>query len=143
MPEGITATRFELTADGYEIASFSELAGISSSVGSVDYIESREGETILLNRFAGIRTPTAITFVRPRTADARFTAWYLAASRDPVGSTKDCGLAMYNTSGEPVARYYMESAWPSKIDIGGPVSARTGQSELVTITCEFLRYVGL
>jgi len=73
----ITAARFSLTIDGYEIASFSELAGISSGAGSVDFIQTRDNEMLLLNRVTAVRAQTALTFIRPRSTDPRLFAWHL------------------------------------------------------------------
>ena len=38
--DAITAARFSITVDGYEIASFSELQGISTEIETVEFIES-------------------------------------------------------------------------------------------------------
>ena len=45
MADPISASRFEISIDGYQIASFSELAGISSQVDPVDYTPSGSNET--------------------------------------------------------------------------------------------------
>jgi hypothetical protein len=51
---------------------------------------------------------------------------------------------MYNTAGEPVAKYYLESAWPSEISISG---LKAGSSEVlyetVTLMCEDLQRVAV
>ena len=47
---------------------------------------------------------------------------------------------MYNTKGEPVARYRLTEAWPSKIEIG---ALKAGASEVlmekITLVCEFIQ----
>ena len=141
----ISAARFSISIDGYEIGSFSELAGISSQVETVDYVPSGRNETILLDRFAARRTQTAIKLIRPRSTDPRIGAWHLAAGRNRAASLKTCALRMFDYQGKPVARYHLEQAWPSKIDIGGLTRGpgRSGQSETVTITCEFMHRVGV
>ena len=49
---------------------------------------------------------------------------------------------MYNTKGDPVARYHLTNAWPSKLEIGG---LKAGSSEVlmetVTIVCERIERV--
>jgi T4-like virus tail tube protein gp19 len=49
---------------------------------------------------------------------------------------------MYDTDGTAVAKYYLESAWPAKIEIGG---LKAGASEVlyetVTLTCEHIHRV--
>jgi phage tail-like protein len=144
MTDPISASRFGISIDGYQIGSFSELAGITSQVETVDYMPSSSSESSLLDRFAARRTKTAIKLVRPRSNDPRIGAWHLAAVRNQPGSRKPCALRIYDAHGKPVARYHLEQAWPSRIDIG-VLSARTspGQSETVTMTCEFIQRVGV
>lgn len=144
MGDPISASRFGISIDGYQIASFSELAGISSQVETVDYMPSGSHETMVLDRFAARRSKIAIKLVRPRSTDPRISAWHLAATRNQPGSRKLCALRVYDAYGKPVARYHLEQAWPSKIDIG-VLSARTSpvQSETVTMTCEFIQRVGV
>jgi hypothetical protein len=40
--DALTAARFSITIDGYEIASFSELQGITTEVEPVDFLESTD-----------------------------------------------------------------------------------------------------
>lgn len=51
-----------------------------------------------------------VVFTRATAASA-FVSWAAAGART------DAVLVMYDTDGKPVARYYLESAWPSKIDV--------------------------
>ena len=139
------ATKFEVSINGQSIAAFSELLGISSRAGSVDFIPSGDDETLLLNRFAGVRTPTTLKFVRSRSKNPAFSAWYVAAARNPTTGARDCSLVLYTLGAVPIATYYLERAWPAKIEIGTLTfdSGRTAESETVTITCEFLRRAGI
>ncbi len=41
-----------------------------------------------------------------------------AASGNMAAARESCSLVMYNVDGKPVARYHLEDAWPSKIEIG-------------------------
>jgi Ca2+-binding RTX toxin-like protein len=54
----ITASRFSITVDGYELASFSELGGITASVEVVDYLASNDKEIIIVNEQPGTSTLT-------------------------------------------------------------------------------------
>ena len=51
MPENspITAARFSITVDGYEIASFSELQGVRTEIKTVEFIESGEKGLVQMN----------------------------------------------------------------------------------------------
>lgn len=91
------AARFSITIDGYEIASFFELAGINSSV-----------------------EPVTIVLKRGKTRSPEMWAWHEAVQAGNMAAArKSASLVMYNYEGKPVARYHLENAWPSKVEIGG------------------------
>ena len=141
----IAAARFSLIGDGREIASFTQLASISTQAGSVDYISSVESESVFINRFSGVRTSTILKFIRPRSNDARHIAWQLAASGASTAAKKNCFLVLHRTDGKPVARYYLEHAWPTRIHVGVLKGNPGGTSpmETVTMTCEFIQRVSV
>ena len=140
----ITAARFSISIDGYEIGSFSELAGISSEVETVDYVPSGSRESTLLDRFAARRVKTAVRLRRRRSNDPRLAAWHGAAARNLAASLKACELRIYDPLGKPIARYRLEHAWPSKIEIGSLMAGPLREpSETVTITCEYLQRAGV
>ena len=43
---------------------------------------------------------------------------------DIVAARKSCSLVMYATDGTPVARYHLEMAWPSKLEVGATQGRR-------------------
>ena len=56
---------------------------------------------------------------------------------DIAVAQKNCTLTLYNTEGNPVARYHLEKAWPSKIEIAGlKVGANEMLMETVTLVAE-------
>jgi T4-like virus tail tube protein gp19 len=60
---------------------------------------------------ADTASSSPVVFTRA-TAGPGFMSW--ASAGTPTNSV----LVMYDTAGTPVARYHLEMAWPSKIDIG-------------------------
>ena len=89
----ITASRFSITVDGYEIASFSQFAEIGPGK-----LALRGGSTKSLGIFA----------------------WHQTVVEGQIAAAKkDATLVMYDAGGRPVARYHLENAWPSKVDISG------------------------
>jgi len=119
--DAITAARFSLTVDGYEIASFSEFVS-----------------------FRMKRTPPTITLKRGKNAASPdLEEWLQAAQDGSEAARKSASLVMYDAENKPVARYHLEQAWPSKIEIG---ALRAGSSdvlmETVTIVSEEIRRVG-
>ena len=129
----ITASRFSITIDGYEIASFSELQGITTKV---DVIET-SGATV--------RTMT-VTLKRGLTRNIEMAAWHeLVILGDVATARKSATLTAYSSAGAPVLRYHLTDAWPSKIEIGS-FQNKSGESvmtETVTLTCEFIQRVSL
>jgi phage tail-like protein len=142
--DALTAARFELTIDGHSVAQFSELSGISSAIDVVDFIESNAKETIL-KKLPGKRTPPTVTLKRGMNKNIELSAWHeLVVLGDVAAARKSCSLTMFNTKGEPVARYHLTEAWPAKIEIG---ALKAGASEVlmetVTLVCEFIQRVSV
>jgi phage tail-like protein len=140
--EAITAARFSITIDGYEMAMFSELAGITSEVEPVDYLDATDKQ-VALTKLPGKAKPPTVVLKRGKTSGLELWAWHETVRRgDMAAARKNCTLVMYNTDGKPVARYHLEHAWPSKLEIG---ALKAGSSEVlyetVTLTCEHLQRV--
>ncbi|MGH7572118.1 MAG: phage tail protein [Gemmatimonadota bacterium] len=116
-----TAARFSITVDGVEVAAFSELAGISSSVEPVEFVLKH-----------GKATGPAMW------------AWHEAVQAGNMATArKSAALVMYDYNGRPVARYHLENAWPSKVEAVGNVSdpeflkaraSRWGEVAMETVT---------
>src|SRR6185436_10420884 len=140
----ITAARFELSIDGHSLATCSELAGITTEVETVDYVPSGESETVFLNRVTGVRKPLSVRLVRTRSANPSLRTWYEAAKVNPGRLPKRVAMHVLEGADKPVARYSLENAWPSKIEIGGiRGDPATSTMETVTISCEFIRRVSV
>ena len=57
--------------------------------------------------------------------------------RGRTEARRNAELAFYGPQGETVARYYLESAWPSLVEISGAKSGGTQiLLETVTLVCE-------
>jgi hypothetical protein len=94
--DALTAARFSITIDGYEVASFSELATFDPKA----------------------RSPTLV-LRGGRSATAALWAWHEAAQAGQMAAArKSAVLVGYDRSGRAVARYHLTDAWPSKISIG-------------------------
>jgi phage tail-like protein len=140
--DAITAARFSIVIDGYQIASFSELIGISTEVEPVELLESTEKE-VMLKKLPGKKKPPTLTLKRGKNQSMELWLWHEAVLMgDIVAARKSCSLVMYSTDGTPVARYHLEMAWPSKLEVGG---LKAGASEVlyetVTLVCEHIQRV--
>ena len=123
----LTAARFELTIDGVSIATFAELAGISSGY-DIDFVEFSDRDGVLL---PPTRKPPTVVLKRAKTADLAVWRWHIAALGDQQGARKSCSLVMFNTKGDPVSRYLLTDAWPAKVEIG---ALKAGASEVLMET---------
>ena len=143
MTSPITAARFEISIDGHSLAVFSELAGIATEVETVDYIPSGESESVFLNRHAALRKRISVRLRRARSNNMDMWTWHESARSDPRKPPRKVQLYLHEGRDKPAARYSLESAWPSKIDIVGPKAGGTTSMETVTMTCEFIQRVSV
>jgi phage tail-like protein len=140
--DAITAARFSIVIDGYQIASFSELVGITTEVEPVELLESTEKE-VMLKKLPGKRKPATLTLKRGKNQSMELWLWHEAVLMgDIMAARKSASLVMYATDGTAVARYHLENAWPSKLEVG---ALKAGASEVlmetVTIVCEMIQRV--
>jgi phage tail-like protein len=140
--DAITASRFAIIIDGYQIASFAELVGITTEVEPVELLQSTEKE-VTMKKLPGKTKPPTLTLKRGKNKSMELWLWHEAVlTGDIIAARKSCSLVMYATDGTPVARYHLEMAWPSKLEIGG---LKAGASEVlmetVTLVCEHIQRV--
>jgi phage tail-like protein len=140
--DAITAARFSIVIDGYQIASFSELVGITTEVEPVELMESTD-KHVMLKKMPGRIKPATLTLKRGKNQSMELWLWHEAVLMgDMMAARKSCSLVMYSTDATPVARYYLENAWPSKLEVG---ALKAGASEVlmetVTIVCEHIQRV--
>ncbi len=140
----ITAARFELTIDGHSIAVFSELEGITSGYDrdELEIVTRRRGGEL---RIPARRMPQTVTLKRGMTRNIELAAWHeLVILGDVTAARKNVTLTMYDSTGDPVARYHLTNAWPSKLEIGGlKAGASQVVFETVTLSAEFIQRVSV
>ncbi len=107
----IAASRFGISVDGVQIGMFSQLtseADLSTGTGG---------------RF--------ITLAGGRTHGIEMAAWHEAVLLgDVAAARKSAVIVMYNAAGRPVRRYYLENAWPSKVELD---NTRGGKLRTATV----------
>jgi phage tail-like protein len=132
----ITANRFSLAADGDEIVPFAELLGIVTEVEPQDYLEQYNTEGVH-RRLPGKLKPPTVT-LKCGAGFERIWAWHESVrAGDIAAAQKNCTITVYNTEGKPVARYRLEKAWPSKIEVAGlKAGANEMLMEIVTLVAE-------
>ena len=139
--DAIAAARFSITIDGVELAAFSELLGIVSEI-EIEDIQS--GNQQILKKLPGKRTPPTVTLKRGMTRALELQSWHDAALTGAPTARKNATFVIFDVTGKPVARYQLDQAWPSKLEIG---ALKAGASEVlmetVTIVCEHLQRVAV
>lgn len=131
LTDAIAAGRFSIVIDGMEIASFSELKGITTEVEPVEIMESTDKE-VILKKLPGKTKPANIVLKRGKGKDMTLWQWHEAVLMgNIVAARKSCSLVMYDGDGKPVARYHLEKAWPARLEIG---ALKAGASEVVMET---------
>jgi phage tail-like protein len=149
------AARFGITIDGYEIAQFSELQGITTDVKPVEGHDlgswaKAEGLDVSwhatrssLDRLAlqsrDASRPLMLRLSRPRVTDARLFGWHRSAVQGKLNARKSAAVVLYDYAGKPVAKYRMTNAWPSKIEMKYSTGPSRIMTEEVTLTFEHIR----
>ena len=135
--EGLLAARFSITIDGVEIAAFSELLDLTSSI-EPDEIEPDTAPTA--KKLPGKRNPPTVTLKRGMTKNVELWAWHEAAWVGDASARKNCSLVMFSAEGKPVARFHLENAWPSRVSIAAPkAGGNEAMKETVTLVCDDLQ----
>ncbi len=79
-----------------------------------------------LGRPSDLPPPVTVTLVRGLTSDRRFVQWVQEAhGRGPGHTARRATIVVFAHDGSPVARYHLENAWPSKLEVGGLKSGDT------------------
>jgi phage tail-like protein len=127
--DALTAARFSLTIDGVEIAQFSELVAITTEADPPDLA------TQLIRKLPGKRVPPTVTLRRGMTRGLELAAWHDAAIEGRgTEARRNASLTAYDTAGQAVAKYYLENAWPSKVEIS---ALTAGASDVLMETVTF------
>jgi phage tail-like protein len=136
--EPITANRFVITIDGYEIASFQELSGITSEV---DAPESLDGDHVSIEKLAGKFKPPTVTLKRGLTNSMALASWYETVRAGTMAEArKSATLTAFNAEGRPVAKWWLEKAWPKKLEVAGlKAGATQALTETVVLTADYIQ----
>lgn len=79
----------------------------------------------------------------PRPGTMELWEWHeIVRKGNMAAARRSCSVIMYHAEGTPVAKYWLEKAWPSKLDIS---AMKAGASEVmyetVTLVCEHMQRV--
>jgi phage tail-like protein len=138
--EPLTAARYSLVIDGIEIAAFSELVSLESEIdpGAIAGADRKPAS----KTSSGNPLPN-VTLRRGMTGGMEMWAWHQTAVNGQLAAAqKSVTLIMYNTEGKPIARFFLQRAWPSSVEVS---AAKAGASailyETVTLVGDSLQRV--
>jgi len=111
----ISAAKFSLTVDGVNIAQFSELNGITTRIEPIEYRMSTD-QGVKIVKIPGAASPEGeVKFKMAMGSNLEMNSWLEAAQAGKMTEArKSCSLVMFDAENKPVARFYLENAWPSK-----------------------------
>ena len=115
----VTASRFSITIDGVDLGQWSKVDGLAAASGSP--------RTVVLGR--GTSTSLGI-----------FT-WHRTVVEGQLSAARDAVIVAYGADGQPVARYHLENAWPTKVELGLKSGGSEVSYESVTLVCQNLHRV--
>lgn len=140
--EQVSATRFTLTIDGYEIAAFQELVGMTLELQQSEYWES-SGDDVSVTKLPGRVMPPSVTLGRGLTGSVELWSWHEAVRSGGMNAARrSTSLVAFSAEGRPVVKWWLEKAWPSKLEIGArPAGTAAVLTEKVTLTAESIQRV--
>ena len=136
----ITANRVSITIDGYEIATFSELTSIVSEVETPEFFStSDKGPQV--NKLAGTVKPPEITLKRGMNGSLELWSWFEAVrTGNMAAARRSCSLTMYDSTGTPVAKFWLEKAFPKRMELAGlKAGASEALIETVVLTADYIQ----
>ena len=115
-----TATRVSLTIDGFEIAQFSKVDELTSSIK----LPRADGKAAQVE-------PLRIVLERNADGNLQLAAWHESAIKQLTGYRRDATLTVFDETGTPTQKIFLEKAWPAEYHL----EQQDGQMvERVTLT---------
>jgi phage tail-like protein len=112
--QGLEAARATLIIDGIEIASFSKVDELTSSM-KIPKAADGTGEQFNTDPK---RKPMRIVLERPVTGGMEMAAWYQTVAEGQMAAArKNATLVFYDASGTPILKFYLQNAWPAEYHI--------------------------
>jgi phage tail-like protein len=138
----LTSAIFKISTSNGD-AMFSELAGISSEVEQVEYMEAGLKGPVF-GRFIGRAKPPTVALKRAMSTnkDTQWIwEWHAMARTGTTAAYRACTLSLYaagqDPSGTATKAYMLSNAFPTKVEIAG---MKAGGSEVVlqtvTLMCD-------
>jgi phage tail-like protein len=138
--QAVAGARFVLMEGGRTIASFQELKGINSAVGTTRYIYDNAGGAIQHTKQFGKTRPPTITLVRGIDSNNQLWKWHLQAMNGGPAARKQLTLQMLGAGGTRALTYNLSNCWVNKLEIGGMKAGAAAQFvETAQLECDSIQ----
>ncbi len=127
----LVAFNFGLEIEGKLSGYFTKVTGLGSESEVVEHkiVNPDTGETII-QKIPGRLSWTDVTLTRGVTSNIDVWEWRQSVVDGKVDDVRtNCSVIAYNQSGEEIARWNLDNAWPSKVT--GPEMDSSGQNLMV------------
>lgn len=115
----LAAYAFEFEVEGVSIAQFSQVSGISTSVGVIEYRSAGKGGKVTTRKLPGQESNSDVTLSRGKTDSRALWDWVKQVKDgDIAGARRNASLVLFDYAHGEVARYNLRACWPSSIKIG-------------------------
>jgi phage tail-like protein len=132
--------RFVLSEGGRAIASFQELKGINSAVGTTRYIYDTGSGAIQHTKQFGKTRPPTITLVRGMDSNNELWKWHMKAMNGGPAARKQLTLQMLGAGGTHPLTYNLSNCWVNKLEIGGMKAGAAAQFvETAQLECDSIQ----
>lgn len=138
----LSASKFIVSIDGVDLATFSDLSGINSEVEPAEYMAVGKNGTFTHSKLFGKTKPPTVTLKRGLDTNNAMWAWHQLALAGAPTARKTCQLQMCAADGKPTSppqTYILENAWVQKLEIAGMSAGKSEVvMETVTLTCDYI-----
>ena len=128
-----TASHFAIVVNGQQLGLFAQLVGLTSGFETSQLEVNLGGSTPKLE-LPVKQTPPAATLTKGLTTNLELSDWHADAIQNGSRAWKDADIIMFDQTAQPVAKWHLVNAWPSKYEVDTLSAA--GGLETVTFVSE-------
>jgi phage tail-like protein len=112
----LVGAHFRIDASGMATGFFTEVSGLGSETQVIEHKIMAKEPTGVVRKVPGLLKWNDITLKRGITANMDFYEWRKLVEQGKVADARVAvTITMLDQSGNPIAEWNLESAWPSKI----------------------------
>lgn len=110
---------YQVDVDGQTLAQFKEVSGLSTEISVIEHRENKPGALPVMRKVPGAQKVGDVTLKRGKTDNQGFWEWIKKVQEGKIDEARSgASIALFSYERGEVARYNLENAWPSKVNIG-------------------------